>query len=210
MTISDWTRTHKGHTLYVWYLWVYDMMTTPIRGWHLCSIIQDACSDAGHSVDLSLLNISWTMSHGHVLWPLCNTVLYILYLCNKALNVMWFCLPLPLVDSLSRPELGAQHRLPHKKVFPEQLRKFHLPRTMLVNFYTAIIESIITFAIIIILFPCSGSYARQRRWLAPLYLPLGPWLQVGFWGGPGRSWLTPHTQAIVFLLRSFQAGRCGH
>ncbi|KAM3874682.1 extracellular calcium-sensing receptor-like [Diretmus argenteus] len=49
----------------------------------------------------------------------------------------------PNIDTLTKK---AQKRL----FFLRQLRKFHLPRTLLVNFYTAIIESIITLAITVL------------------------------------------------------------
>ena len=55
--------------------------------------------------------------------------------------------------------------------FLRQLRKFNLPRTMLVNFYSAITESIITFAIII-WFPAAAAdtLGGEGDWL-PLALP---------------------------------------
>lgn len=60
----------------------------------------------------------------------------------------------PHIDTLTKK---AQQRL----FFLRQLRKFHLPRTLLVNFYTAIIESIITLAITV-WFPAAMSKDKAK------------------------------------------------
>ncbi|KAK5854952.1 hypothetical protein PBY51_005100 [Eleginops maclovinus] len=50
------------------------------------------------------------------------------------------------------PQVGAEHQLPHHEAqqrmfFLGQLKRFNLPKTMMLNFYTAIIESILTSSI---------------------------------------------------------------
>ena len=50
--------------------------------------------------------------------------------------------------------MGGHHRLhsqkgPTEDVLPGQLRKHNLPQAMMVQFYTAIVESVLTFSIMV-------------------------------------------------------------
>ncbi|KAJ0033628.1 hypothetical protein NQD34_000735 [Periophthalmus magnuspinnatus] len=73
----------------------------------------------------------------------------------------------PLPGHLHHPgsQVGADHQLPHQEspaedVPPRQLRKHKLPVQMMVQFYTAIIESILTSSITVWF---AGATARDRQ-----------------------------------------------
>jgi len=97
--------------------------------------------------------------------------------------------------------------------FLQQLKKFSLPKTMMVHFYTAIIEFILTFSITIWY---AVATAKDKGRLQHVISSAGnvidcnlTWTPPGPCGEQVRLWSTPPTPDINFLSLSPPAGGCG-
>ena len=85
-----------------------------------------------------------------------------------------------------------------KMYFLWQLRKFNLPKTMMVHFYTAITESILTSSITIWYDAATakdkGRLQRIFRWSAVICHPSGTCTPPGAWGVQERLWPSSDTK----------------
>ncbi len=93
--------------------------------------------------------------------------------------------------------------------FLQQLKKYNLPKTVMVHFYTAITESILTSSITIWYAAATAIFALLRRWLAEIFHHSRTRTPPGSSNVQERLWPTCPTLDRKCLRHSPLAGGCG-